>query len=264
MNVDIQNIKYIYTKLADEESKEIFKNRLMYSMTGDYRCLFNNLKFAYKGEFLRQINKHAKNNQLVIFSSGIWGKNICHMMNGYPWKCFIDNNPQTDECLGLPVYKANEWLDKEYDNEHIVICSSWHSDEIYEQLIHAGIPKINILNVGKMIYKLRYQQYFDLQYLEHAKGTEVFVDIGSFDGMSSVKFSEWSGNDNFVYAFEPDGANIEKCKKTLDDYRIRHKIICKGTWSKDGNLQFENLGSSSSHVNENSGGGYFDTRYHCR
>lgn len=50
--IDIELLRKIYNKLGDDLSKEIFKNRLMYSITQDVKWVFENVKNVGGGENL--------------------------------------------------------------------------------------------------------------------------------------------------------------------------------------------------------------------
>jgi len=248
MQIDIDLFSKIYRQLGDETSKEIFKNRLMYSMSEDSRWIFETIKFVRRGNcFLKQLEHCSIHGEIVIFGAGVWGKDLQKITRTYPWKCFVDNHPKASEMHGLPVIRGNEFLER-YHDEYIFISSRIFYKEIYEQLIRAGIPVSNIINVGEVLDELSAVQYFDLEYLKPAGEKEIFLDVGGFDGMTSVYFSKWSQRDSFVYVFEPDVDNVVKCRKNLENHYIKYKIIPKGAWSERTILKFQSVANGSSNI----------------
>lgn len=244
----VELLNRIYHRLGDELSKEIFKNRLMYSITGDSKWVYENVKSAKGGlPFLEKLDQCAAVGQIVIFGAGVWGKDLYQVTKAYPWKCFVDSNPKADEFEGVPVIAYDAFV-KDYHGEYIFISSRIYYREMYQQLIDGGISHEKIINVGKMLDELAAEQYFDLDYLQPAEGKEVFVDAGSFDGMTSIYFNKWSKEDSFVFAFEPDARNGEKCHKNLSEHQIQHTVIPKGVWSEETELHFQAVANGTSNI----------------
>jgi len=250
MVFDIEKIRKIYDNLGDDLSKEIFKNRFMYSISHDMKWIFENVKSVQGGkEFLERLDCCARNGEMVIFGAGVWGKDLYKVTKDYPWNCFVDSNPKSNEFEGLPVVSYADFL-SQYHGEYIFISSRIHYRAMYQQLIDSNISEDKIINVGKMLDDLAKCQYFDLEYLQPAEQKEIFVDTGSFDGMTSVFFGQWSKPDMLVYAFEPDALNAEKCHENLEKNNIPHEVILRGAWSEDTTLKFQAVANGTSSVNE--------------
>lgn len=248
MKVDIDTLKTIYEHIGDEKSKDIFKNRLMYSISEDSKWIFEIIKTVHGGaEFIAQLNEYSKCGEIVIFGAGVWGRDLFQLTKEYPWKCFVDNNPRIDSFLGLPVIKGEEFL-KNYYNEYIFISSRLYYHEIYTQLIKAGIPEYRMINVGGMLDSLAEEQYFDLECLDLTKEKEIFLDVGALDGMTSIHLRQRCVEDPFIYAFEPDRNNVEKCYENFVNYGVQHKIIAKGAWSEETTMHFQEKANGSSCV----------------
>lgn len=254
MQLETKTIHKIYDRLGDDISKEIFANRLMYSLSGDYRWINKAIRRAEGGrEILDRLDECVAKGEMVIFGSGIWGKLLLQRISNYPWKCFVDNHPKTSEVHGIPVVEGKEFL-KNYQEEIIFISSKVYHQEIYEQLICAGVPKENIINGGEILHKLSLAQYFDLDALKPDEGGEVFVDAGGFDGMTSVCFHQWSPQNSFSYLFEPDPDNIEKCRKNLEHHHVNCQIIPKGAWCEETTLNFCGNANNLSAINSSGEG----------
>ncbi len=170
------------------------------------------------------------------------------MTKGNLWSCFIDNNPEFDEYEGIPVKTFADFV-KEYHGEMVVISSRLYHKDMYRQLMENGIPDKRIINAGQILDEWSRKQYFDLEELK-PEIEEIFVDAGSFDGMSSVEFAKWSleSKSRFIYAFEPDCKNMEKCRKNLSLHGIESRIINKGCWNEETVLHFQAQGNGNSMI----------------
>ena len=95
-------------------------------------------------------------------------------------------------------------------------------------------------------------QYFGLKELPHVKD-ETFVDIGVFDGASSLDFVNWTnGNFKHIYCFEPDRKSIPVCRKNLSSLIKAGKLtfIEKGAWSRNERLKFNACGTGGSSISD--------------
>ena len=71
------NLKMIYESLIDETSKVIFRNRLLYSLTGDVRYILEifDLDVSYDsdrirlGDYLRDAIKNNYKNTLIVYGA---------------------------------------------------------------------------------------------------------------------------------------------------------------------------------------------------
>lgn len=114
--------------------------------------------------------------------------------------------------------------------------------------INLCLPKFNdgVLHggIGK--------QYFDV--FEPCQD-EIVVDCGAFDGKTEQDIAEWTNyNYKKIYAFEPNEANVQKCRLFYRDNELQNiELIPKGTWSKDTVLSF------SAGQDENDAGGRITT-----
>ena len=246
----IDTCNEIYKRLQDEISKEIFENRILYSLTGDMKKLHNVIFSTVEGKYIKKLLMTGEKN--YIFGTGTWGQ---VMIDTYPgcWQGLIDNDDAKNgkEISGLKIAKLEEIGRRLIDTSaNIFVCTRWYYPEIYKQLLDYGIADSSIINIGKMLDDMSKKQYFDLPYLQHNK-KEVFIDVGGLDAVTSLQFIEWSkGKNDGIIVFEPDLKNVEKCKDTLNKVGLleKSKIIPKGCWKEPGVLKFNSSGSSSSAV----------------
>ena len=251
--MDERLIRQIYLRLGDKVSRDIFSKRLLYSITQDQEYICKMVMSIPEGQmFYEKLDYASKQGGIVIFGAGVWGQDLYKMTYDYPWKSFIDSNPNREEFEGIPVVNFSEFINN-YNNETVVISSRLYYKEMYTQLLQSGISPHKILNAGSILDNLSKKQYFDLEELKLDK-EETFVDAGSFDGMTSVYFNELcKGTDEDikvkVFAFEPDDKNAEKCHTNLVTHNIQHNIIKKGLWNEEKVLHFKMVANGSSTVN---------------
>lgn len=253
----IEWVRTINEKLLDDESKRIFASRVLYSYTGDINYLYA-LGTYFKNQVLRSeewlsfINKlKNENTDLVIYGAGAYGKKIIEAAKDIKFKAVIDGNPINKDLNGIQVINTNDFL-KNYDGEAIVIPSKRYFEEMKKLLIENGIEETKIID-GTVLYNLTEgKQYFDLKELPHIQGQEVFADIGSCDGMSSVQFMEWCNRNGTCYCFEPDSNNEKLLQKNMAEKGLKEgvdfSVICRGAWDEETSLSFVSTGTGSSHI----------------
>ena len=251
------SIKSTYAHLYDEESKQIYINRLLYSVTGEISFIRKIVENTEEGKsFNKRISGFSK---FVIFGCGIWGSNILEIYPELEWLYALDNNPKTDYLTNRNANNQKIKLKiRKYvkgavdDNTGIVISSRLYHKEIEEQLINDGVNKNQIVNAGQYIDKMAKKQYFDLPYLEK-DAEEVFVDAGAFDGETSVNFCRYyNGEYKEIIAFEPDNNNIIKLNNNIEKNDLKKcTLVPVGLWDKKMTLSFESIGNGSSMVSEN-------------
>lgn len=234
-NIDdfsINEIQRVYSCLLDNESKEIFKNRLLYSITDDYQYI---VKLVNLDEIHKKLKKFEKaGKQLIIFGAGLNGKFILKYFSDIKWTCFVDNYLKVDNAFELKVINFEELKEKYFDSI-IVISSNVANNQMYQQLIQNGFSKENIINLGEELSQMLSKQYFE--FLPDANGNESFVDAGCFEGETSKAFVKWCNNkyDN-IWAFEPDLECYKKCKENLD--LVNCKIYNLGVYNENNTINF--------------------------
>lgn len=255
MDVFANEIQLIYDKLADTISREIFINRLVYSLTGHLESLKNVIRTSPSGrEFIEKVNQAiSEKRKICIFGTGTWAKSILISYPDVEIFCFVDND--LNKCGkslggGMPVIHFDEWI-KQNEDMTVIISTKLYHREIYSQLKEYKIADELIIDAGKMIDEANKIQYFDLPELKNHKiEDEVFVDAGAFDGQTSAMFVQWAGKYKKIFALEPDPQNREKCKKTLEALDAEYEILPFGAWDKPEQLSFVSGLNGASHVGD--------------
>lgn len=188
-----EEIKQIYDLMGDEKSKEIFGNRLLYSLTGDTqymrKVILSNPDTNESIGYLYHVQT-----PVAIFGAGMWGRFLVNAFSDISFMCFIDNHKAGQTEAGLPVYSLKQFM-KKYSNATVVIAVKLYYEEIYKQLLSVGILQENIVNIGSVWEKMTHSQYFQLPQLkQYGLSDGVFIDGGSYDGITSVDYLQaWGG-----------------------------------------------------------------------
>ena len=131
--------------------------------------------------------------------------------------------------MRLPIYSPKH-LASMKAQARVVVAIDKASDCVLEQLQEIGVRRNNIFNLKDIISlmnkKLEERQYFDLPVLERA-GEEIFVDVGSYDGMTSRRFMKWAkGQYTHIYAFEANQDLYKLCKSAFkSDCNVTTRIL---------------------------------------
>lgn len=246
-------IKCVYDKLSDELSKELFMNRIMYSLTSDYDFIIKLTRLTPEGKQLSSLfqsfsgSEHAPKKRLIIYGAGGWGSSIQKTFPDVKWDLYCDKKASSSftNFRGLPVISP-ETLALDYTDAVIVVATVKYHQEIVNDLYCKGFQKEQVINVGSVVESMYANQYFDLDILPKTPN-EVFVDGGCLDGQSFLGFHRWCGGSyQAIHAFEPDQSSLEKCKKAATISSNRISIHNKGLWRENAVLHFSSgLGGAS-------------------
>ncbi|MCM1219896.1 MAG: FkbM family methyltransferase [Lachnospiraceae bacterium] len=243
-------VQTIYNHLLDDNSKFIFRNRLLYSITSDYKYIRNIVLETEIGKEVLEmlIQAEEKGKGIVLDGAGVYGE---YMFQDYPnikWSCICDSREVEKPIFGdVPVLQRKKAVEK-YCNAVFVIDSIVYFDDIENELLSLGIKKDNILNIGRKIHEIEQKMYFDIPHIL-PKQKNLFIDCGAFRGESSKEFIHWCGEKEYeILAFEPDRENFVQYRenvKNLDKIKVFNAVA----YDEKGKVYFNNTGTSSASVN---------------
>ncbi|MFE4712060.1 FkbM family methyltransferase [Paenibacillus sp. NPDC056722] len=258
----------VYNNLMDEQSQELFKLRMLFNLTSDWKYIkeltarvpdFSSIGTHQYIDFSIKCQEYISNGKnLIIYGAGAWGEHLySYLSYGIKWTCFCDKdeNKQKDTFCGLPVISPEE-LRKQHLNDIVVIASLKYKEEIYNELISLGLSSENILTFNSDPWSittfLNDKQYFEDSIIKPSDN-EVFIDAGCFDFGNSLVFQKWSNNNyEKIYAFEPDPLNHENCKEAILKNEVKNvELINAGLWSESTTLHFNADGSGGSSIEAN-------------
>lgn len=254
-------IKAIYDKLQDEESKYIFRRRMSYCLCHNdiepiYEMVTHRDENTERGFYdLIKNREKYKDKEIVLFGAGFYGKLHRKVFEQYKISgivAYCDNNPELwgKQVCNTLVMPVDEAVDK-YPNAIYIIESANFWKEMRTQLLKSGVDEKNIISIF-VSSELFGRQYFDTEIIKPIKDG-VFIDGGCFDLSDTLEFIMLNPNFKRVYAFEPDKKNYAQCLAKIP-CKQKNKIVIenKGLWHENKQLSF-NSNSSSSMITENGG-----------
>lgn len=177
----------IYHALQDEKSKEIFRTRLMYSLTDEKRYvndLVSSVELRTDAEKIRQIYREEimnvscdiqnkliayikelkKQKVCVLCGAGVYGKKIIDMLQGDKENLvFCDKNADENFCQleGVPVVSYRE-IGEKYKDCLMLVTSNKFFAEIKETLLEVGAREENIVYLD-MRDSIEYMQLLSVE-----------------------------------------------------------------------------------------------------
>jgi FkbM family methyltransferase len=263
----IEKINKIHQGLGDEESKDIFESRLLYSISNDighidkivkkYLPLMQPLFSEEKSRhFIESVeNSHKSGRNIIIYGAGKVGQLIKTLLSNIKIECFSDINPdlQASGVNGIPVISP-ERLVLQYCENSVVILAVWkqYHKHLIEFLTRHGIAEKDIVNGLDLInfQGNHYDQYFETNLINYVND-EIFVDGGSFNFNSSICLAHRCKTLKKIYAFEPDKKNMMTCRNKVNDFKeCDVKLFEAGLWSCNDTLNFNLYGGGGSCIAE--------------
>ena len=252
-----QELKEIYKYFEDDESREIFKNRLLYGLTGDWKYLKEMLLYYHQpdkgyADLLDVLAKpeEFRGKKIILFGTSVWGWAVARWFNicQVEYFAFCDNNPNKvgQECCGKKIISAEE-LFRDHRDAMIAIATEKYEHEILAQLRQEQVPEEQIIRLSFSKDKM----YIDDRIMKPIED-EIFIDGGCYDGESSFDFINWAnGKVKKVYAFEPDGKNFSLCEKNFTEKcKVDYRLLPFGLWSEKTTLKFAGDAGVGSRVGE--------------
>ncbi len=246
---------YIDKNLADEETKFIFGNRLLFSMTQDISYIRNILKELSRFSMDR-IAKIPQNADLVVYGAGAncdAALSICDYF-GKKVTCICDRDEKKQRESyyrgGFKIISPDQ-LVGEYDKDKtfVLISSTKYKQEILCWLSGYFVPDHIFSLCGEETISPHGVQYFDEGIIQ-LRDREVFVDGGAYDFASSKMLLSKCKAEK-IYVFEPDKVNLEKIRNGINEYKnVNISLFPNGLWDKEETLCFEADGTIGSHISE--------------
>ncbi len=247
-----------YNHLLDEESRRWFDVRMDYLVHRDGVKLLDNIHSCFDefhangvevvgGDVANLCTGHYKDKPVFIYGTGTiahhtyW--NLTHSVLSGRFHGFVSS--QRNAKLAVSPLGGNKYqvllpleAYKACPNAIFIICSETYAYEMYRQISKQGIPQENIyIPTSRLFSGSVGYQYFDV--FKHGS-EEVFLDVGCFDGVTSLQFTQWCDMKyKKIVCFEPDSERIPICKKMFDDNKVRDvEMIPACCWYEPGEVFF--------------------------
>ncbi len=258
----LQNLKTVFNHLNDDLSKEVFKSRLEYNITNEYKSLQNIILTAkFDCDVHRSVTNniseiHVDNNEtIILYGAGRFAHKVLdELLNKFPLGKYIicDQNWKNIVALkGIQVIDPNEAL-KKYSNSKVVIANINNCTEILDNLISMNMD-INIIYTANCIVYKKFakgtsDQYYPENIITFGK-KEIFVDGGAFNGKNTADFAQRVPNYEKIFTFEPTAemkAHVQNniCGlRDVDFYSL-------GLWDEEDVLGFSNQNGPGNSISQ--------------
>lgn len=243
-------IKVISGRIKDATSREIFFNRLLYSLTDDPQFMKKLIINTKTGKRLNQILDEAE--CLYIYGAGRRGKRLVDLFPEKKWKGYYDEK-QKGYYRGLKIEVLT--ADNIVKNSKIVISNYAGYEEIKESLKRYGCREQDMIILGEFDREIAKDIYFPKEIIASIAQREgYFIDAGGYDGKDTIHYGQFFDKEkNEVHAivFEPDKVSYEQCVENLTGYsnvEVRNTVCASGAKS---NISFRDGKGEGSFVDEN-------------
>jgi len=246
-DINVKDIKNIFSRLQDDESRLIFQYRFMHCISGNSGYLAEMVKKANnntsKWKTIHDIAgaPEFKNAGFILYGIGHYSKFALDMLlkHGIKPVAFCDRKTGIDSHLGLPVIVPDRLL--EYKNKYLLISSMTYRDEIYETLMDMQFPEEQIFSVGTFD-----EQYFGCDFLRPVPN-EIYVDVGCYDDFSIERFIKFTGGSyKKIFGLEPSRQHFMDTAERVRELKINNvELINKAAWSKETTIDFAHSGKAS-------------------
>lgn len=209
-----KDIRHINEKIMNEYSRNIFENRLLYSLTGNYEHIRRIVLGTEAGKKMNRLLYKPS----YIYGAGKRGKLLVETFGNKQWQGFIDVN-KNGNYEGYPVYR---WDDFTYQGDaSVVISNKYGYDEIRRNLVRdKKVPEEKIIILEHFYKMADIERYFEPEPLKAiSMEDQVFMDLGCYDGVDTIRALDfWKGENINVCAVEPDRKNYLVCKDNFKGY----------------------------------------------
>lgn len=266
---DIKTIERVMNKLEDDESKEIYLYRILYSLTGDIRYIYDmagkiaqkNLEDNIKrGEWVQEtyhlyrtcdlyrflLENHQKSDgKIAIFGAGNMGREVMYWLRcmGYRPDAFCDNDFKKEGSFieGCPVISVDD-LERGYQGSIIIIAVCDYHAEIRNQLSGLSFTQEYIYEYEpNSLASALGSEYFEDDIFAWSRN-EIFVDGGAYHGETAMEFAKKCPSYERIYSFEPDSVNFTQLIDKIQGKVENVTCVNAGLWNENTTLCFDSEG----------------------
>lgn len=245
--------KEIYNNCADELSKILYIDKILYAMTGEE-------KYTYKlvDDGITKLSTSGKLDRLMNFEKVVIygaGDNLEHVFTfcklhsiHISYICDKDTNKQGKEYNNILIISPEELIQNHLDAGILISTTKYLQDVKNFLLTYFRNEQVMSFLDEKEIDYMKSQYFDEVVTLDDG---EIFVDGGCFDFETSEMLINKCKAEK-IYAFEPDPDNLIKVQDKVDKMGILNaEIIHAGMWDCNTTLRFNSQGSIMSRVDEN-------------
>lgn len=259
MDATLENLKKVYQMLEDEESRDIYLNRVNFYISADFRH-FEQIINTYLPQITplhsdrleEMVASLPADKDVILYGAGeIGAQMLPYVQKNRRFVGFCSQTKEKQEkgFCGYPVMSPEELVSRK--DMCVVLAANVRKLEILKLLKDNDYPEELIFD-GMDAWRVADcdpGQYFNPDFMKFEDG-EVFVDAGCFDFGTSLTLREYCPSIKKIYAFEPDPESYQRCVERRDEAGLgdRAVILPFGTWSERKTLKFNVQTSGSSRI----------------
>lgn len=204
--MDIKDYSDLYNSLADDLSKTLFLDRILYSVTKEDKYIFQLLEHSMP-EMMDTVSSIDMDKELIVYGAGVNCKTALYyckkLGKDISFICDRDAEKHGKEYQGIQIISPEELI-RQHGEANILISTTRYLKEVISFLKqYFDDAQIIPLADEKVMERVK-MQYFDA--CIGIQDGEVFVDGGSYDFETSEILLEQC-RPKKIYAFEPDEVN---------------------------------------------------------
>lgn len=248
----IMKARNVYSVLNDEESREIFKKKFLYNITGEDKYWLQIIMNRDPENYRKLQTMHRE--KIIVYGAGNMCEaavNSCRALGGVVrYICDRDRSKQGMEKFGIMIISPEEMIEKHLDAT-VVVGTSDYAEDVVNYLKAYFKDEFIIPLVSRITLEHQLKQYLEESIMEYNDG-EVFVDCGCYDFESSERLMNICDVKK-IYAFEPDMQNMEKIQLNIKRLKCSEKVrlFNCGLWDEPASLYFNASGDMMSNVCRN-------------
>ena len=229
----IEELQKIYYTLQDHTSRDIYANRLLYALLGRKEAM---------RKIINDYNPDAnlwrsKKGKICLYGAGTGANWVIRFGTSI---YFVVDKYKTGEIEGIPIISLDTFLQFPDCREYLLILTQGDDllPEVEAELDVLGLQHISLYH--DIVERHLYRQYFDLPQLGLGKQKEYFVDVGAFDGETTMNFFQRC-EDGHSYVFEPNPEQFNVVKGALQAYGERVELFPYALYDDNVTLRFDVL-----------------------
>lgn len=266
MESTFEQYRSVYVLLEDEQSRDIYLNRLCWLISRKDRYLRNIvsaylpgmpvLTRSYETVIADIKSTLPADRNIVLYGAGEFAPTVLQYFEGdrrLIGFCSRTKTKQKNGYLGYPVMSPEELLSRKDLSVILSVALEKPKNEIKQVLREGRYPTDQIYEIPRIPYSLESGQYFNPDFIKLGEN-EVFIDAGCLNLGTSLEFMRRCKGLKKVYAFEPDPDNYRVClerknRRELQDAEV--KLLPFGVWSERTTLYFKPGNVGASKISEN-------------
>lgn len=257
----MQDAQKIYEWLCDEESRDIFINRLSWIISGEDKYLDafknKNVDLTYPQVRGASVNKlickvQERNKPVILYGGGGIGTGVFEILRsaGIAAQCFWDKDERKQKTSVCNTLTQAPGVN--YNGETVIVATGWYTEEVIANLHKMGVANDDIIvpEFTEVSLDLK-NSYFDKNIIQFSD-REVFVDGGCFNFGTCQILLEHCNTVKKIYAFEPDSNQWLSVQDGIKKSGFSDvHFIKKGLWSETTGLYFSQTFGGGSNVSKN-------------